>query len=95
MGSKVTLIRNYLNISLFNGLIGIVKEIAYEYGKVVSNLLKFVLMNFGISYVGNSFFNNNLKCMWFLIFPIKNISYTMNRNSTNRFTKYSQIILPL
>ena len=55
--SKVILTRNYLNISLSNGSTGIVKEITCKYSKVAPIFSKFILIDFGTSCIGNSFFS--------------------------------------
>ena len=96
VGSKVMLIRNYLNLGLSNGTTGIVKEIVYEPGKSAPALPKFVLVDFGTSYTGSSFFpDDESKRGWFPVFPVKNTSYTMNKNGTNGFAEHSRTMLPL
>jgi hypothetical protein len=56
---KVTLTRNHLNIGLSNDSIGIAKEIVYDNNKPVPALSKFILVDFGESYMGASFFLSN------------------------------------
>ena len=96
VGALVMLTRNYLNIGLSNGSNGIVKEIVYEPGTSPPALPKFVLVDFGTSYTGDSFFpDDESKRGWFPIFPVKNASYSVNKNGTNGFAEHSRLMLPL
>ena len=90
---KVVLIRNYLNIGLSNGSTGIVKEIVYKPRSSAPTLPKFVLVDFGTSYTGYSFFLiANPNVVGFL-FSLSRICHILLLNWTNSFTEHSWIML--
>ena len=68
----------------------------YEPRTSPPTLPKFVLVDFGTFYTGNSFFpDDESKRGWFPIFPVKNVSYSVNKNGTNGFAEHSRLMLPL
>ena len=96
IGAKVALTRNHLNVDLSNGSIRIVKEIFYDDNKPALALPKFVLVDFGESYMGASFFpSDDDKNGWFSIFPIRNSAITPNKREHNGFVEHTHTMLPL
>ena len=96
VGVKVVLTKNYLQVSLSNGLIGIVHELIYDTDKSTPGLPKLVFIDFGAKYTGNSFFpNDKTRKGWFLIYPVLNKYYTANRRDSDSYTENSRTILPL
>ena len=96
IGVKVVLTKNYLQVSLSNGLIGIVWELIYDTDKPAPSLPKLVFINFGAEYIGNLFFpNDETRKGWFLIYLVTNKYYTINRRGSNSYTENSRTILPL
>ena len=96
VGSKVVLIKNYLQVSLSNNLTGIVQELFYNTTKPIPGLLKFIFVNFSTEYAGNLFFiNNNSREGLFSVYPVLNKCFTANRRGSNGYIENSHTILPL
>jgi len=95
VGVKVVLVKNYLQVSLYNSLIGIIREL-YNTDKPTPSLPKLVFIDFGTKYTGTSFFpNDKTRRGWFPIYPVMNKYYTTNRRGGNGYTENSYTILPL
>ena len=54
IGVKVVLTRNYLNVGLSNGSMGIKKELFYNANKPAPALPKFIFIDFDIEYTGDT-----------------------------------------
>ena len=96
VGANAVLIKNYLQVGLSNGLIGIVWELIYNADKPAPSLPKLVFIDFGTKYTGTSFFpNDKTRRGWFLIYPVTNKYYTLNRRGNDGYTEKSRTILLL
>ena len=56
VSTKVSLSRNYLNVALSNGSVSIIKEIIYDSDNSAPALPKFIIVDFGKSYMDKVFF---------------------------------------
>ena len=96
VGALIFLTKNFLNLGLSNGSQGIVKEIIYEDGETAPSVPKFVLVDFGDSYTGESFFPNDpSKKGWFPVYPFKNSTYSIDGTSSDGFKEHSRTQMPL
>ena len=81
--AMVYLTKNYLNVGLSNGSLGVVKEIVYDPSKPPPSLPLFVFVDFGKACTGESFFpNDTSKKGWFPIFPVSETTCTPNKKNS-------------
>ena len=96
VGAKVVLTKNYLQVGLSNGSMGIVRELIYDADKPAPGLPKLVFVDFGAEYTGNSFFTNDeTRKGRFLIYLVMNKCYTVNRRGSDGYAENSRTMLPL
>jgi hypothetical protein len=97
VGSKVQVNQNLATyVGICNGSTGIVKDIVYEEGVPPPGLPRFVIVDFGDQYMGESFFPDNPdRRGWVPIKPVTSIWTSPNSKNGEGFQESSRTMLPM
>ena len=97
VGAKVQMTWNIATYAgLCNGSTGIVKDIVYSEGVQAPSLTRFVIVDFGDQYMGESFFPDNPERRgWVPIKPVTCTWVTRGKANGDQYDEHSRTMLPL
>jgi ATP-dependent exoDNAse (exonuclease V) alpha subunit len=97
VGAKVQMTWNIATYAgLCNGSTGIVKDIVYSEGVQAPSLPRFVIVDFGDQYMGESFFPDNPERRgWVPIKPVTCTWVTRGKANGDQYDEHSRTMLPL